>query len=152
MATEEKITVIKRNASGIEVWRYPGVVLERGQDFIRIAACFNRDDTPFHGVLLKRGDRFIETYPADRWYNYDEIYDRDDGQLKCWYCNVARPPEIRDGLIAYDDLALDLLVFPDGRQLVLDEEEFAQLKLSQPDAQQARQSLQDLQALFSHKL
>ena len=147
----EDIPVIKRDASGQEVWRYHGVVLEREPDSIRISAAFNRDDTPFHGVLLKRGDRFIETYSSEHWYNIDEIHDRDTGQLKCWYCNVARPAEIRDGSILYDDLALDLLIFPDGRQLVLDEDEFAALQLSQDDVHRARQALQELQRLFSQE-
>jgi hypothetical protein len=41
-----------------------------------------------------------------------------------------------------------LLVYPDGRQLVLDEDEFAELELSEADQQQARRALGELQALF----
>ncbi len=35
--------------------------------------------------------------------------------------------------LSYVDLALDLLVFPDGRQFVLDEDEFLKLDLSPAD-------------------
>ncbi len=99
-------------------------------------------------MVLKRGDRFVETYFSDRWYNIYEIYDRDTNECKAWYCNVARPAEIEYGKVTYVDLALDLLVFPDNRQLVLDEDEFAALNITAEEAQNARQGLRELQDLF----
>ena len=51
--------------------------------------------------------------------------------------------------IRYADLALDLLVFPDGRQLVLDEDEFAGLDLPRILQEQARAGLRELQRLFT---
>jgi hypothetical protein len=45
-------------------------------------------------------------------------------------------------------LALDLLVFPDGRQIVLDEDEFNALPLSEAERQSALAALAELQALF----
>jgi predicted RNA-binding protein associated with RNAse of E/G family len=124
-------------------------VLAQNEKSLTLEAFFNRDDMTFHGMLLKRGDRFVETYFADRWYNIYEIYDRDSNERKGWYCNVTRPAEIEDGKISYVDLALDLLVFPDKRQLILDEDEFAALKISPEEAQTARLALQELQALFT---
>ena len=140
-----EITVIKRDASGQEVWRYSGEAVERRPGFVRLRARFNREDRFFNGVWLLEGDWYVEEYYADRWYNIDAIYDRDSGELKAWYANVSRPAEISLAQVAYDDLALDLLVFPDGRQLVLDEDEFAALKLSADDQKQARQALAELQ-------
>ena len=140
--------MIKRNPQGIETWRYSGHVLERGANFIRLEALFNRDDTPFHGIVLGRGDRFVETFYADRWYNIMEMHDRQSGELKGWYCNVTCPAEIGIGVVSYIDLALDLLVYPDGRQLVLDEDEFDGLGLSVEDSQVARQALRELEQRF----
>jgi predicted RNA-binding protein associated with RNAse of E/G family len=139
-----EITVIKRDASGKEVWHYSGQVLERSDGYIRIQARFNRKDTPFHGIILREGDQFIESYFADRWYNYDEVHDKDSQDLKCYYANVTRPAEIGDTEIAYDDLALDLLVYPDGRQLVLDEDEFQALQLPEAEQKKALQALAEL--------
>jgi len=51
--------------------------------------------------------------------------------------------------IHYDDLALDLLVFPDRRQLALDEEVFIALGLNKTDQLNARSALKELQDLFS---
>jgi hypothetical protein len=46
-------------------------------------------------------------------------------------------------------LALDLLVFPDGRQMVLDEDEFAELSISAEKRAKARAALAELRTLFS---
>jgi predicted RNA-binding protein associated with RNAse of E/G family len=145
---DSEVIVIKQNHLGQEVWRYSGKVLEKGLNSILLEAFFNRQDLPFHGMLLATGDRFIELYFSDRWYNIYEIHDRQDNHLKGWYCNVTYPAVFEDGFVTYRDLALDLLVFPDGRQLVLDEDEFAALQLPDPDRLQARTAIGQLQAMF----
>ncbi len=144
----EDILVLKLNVEGKETWRYPGRVIERGEGWLKLEAFFNRDDMPFHGVTFGRGDRFIETYYADRWYNIYEIHDRATDVLKCWYCNITSPARIEPGRVAYTDLALDLLVYPDKRQLVLDEDEFQALKIDAATRSQARAALAELQASF----
>lgn len=140
----DEITVIKLNPQREETWRYAGQELARGEKFVRIEALFNRDDFHFQGVLLKRGDRFIEDYYSDRWYNIYEIYDRDDGRVKCWYCNVTLPAELDGDVIRFVDLALDLIVYPDGRQKVLDEDEFAALDIPDNLRSGALAALEDL--------
>jgi hypothetical protein len=141
--------VIKRNVEGAETWRYPARVLRRKPGAVLVEAYFNRPDTPFHGILLGQGDRFIEAYYSDRWYNLFEIHDRLDDSLKGWYCNVTFPAEIAKHTIAYIDLALDLLVYPDGRQLVLDEDEFAELAITPEVHRRAVEALSALQDLFT---
>ena len=143
------VVVIKRNIDGQETWRYDGRILERGQNWLLLEAFFNRQDTPFHGIILARGDRFLETYYSDRWYNIYEIHDRLSGDLKGWYCNVTRPALFEETQVSYIDLALDLLVYPDQTQLVLDEDEFARLPIDPSTRQKALAALQELQTLFA---
>jgi uncharacterized protein len=143
------VTVIKRNPLGQETWRYPGKILAQGRDFITIEAFFNRPDLPFHGILLAEGDRFVETYFTGHWYNIFEIHAKHDDQIKGWYCNVALPAEIKEGQVTYVDLALDLLVYPDGKQLTLDEDEFQALAIDAATRTHALTALQELQALAS---
>jgi hypothetical protein len=145
------ITVIKRNPAGQETFRYSGEVLERLPNQVRLVAFFNRPDLPFHGIVLGQGDRFVETYYTDRWYNIFEIYDRADDTLKGWYCNIGCPAEVGEDTISYIDLALDLLVFPDGRQIVLDEDEFARLDLPPDVREKSKASLDELQSIFKEK-
>jgi len=147
----EQVNIIKLTPELREVWRYPAVVLRRTEDSVLIQAHFTREDMPFHEIVLKKGDRFIEIYFSDRWYNIMEIHDRDDDHLKGWYCNVTMPTEISPQEVRYVDLALDLLVYPDGRQLVLDEDEFLEITISDEMQRQARAALNDLQALFTRQ-
>jgi hypothetical protein len=91
-----EITIIKQNVKGEETWRYSGRVMQKNSSSILIEANFNRPDTPFHGIVLGRGDRFVEIYYSSRWYNIFEIHDREDDRLKGWYCNVTRPAVIYD--------------------------------------------------------
>jgi uncharacterized protein len=147
-----QVTVIKKDLAGRETWRYNGQVLEQGENYVLLEAKFNREDTPFHGIVLKNGDRFVEIFYSDRWYNIFEIYDREGGILKGWYCNIGYPALLDGDQISYIDLALDLLVYPDGRQLVLDEEEFQDMQLTQEARHKARQALAELQEIFNRKL
>ena len=113
------ITVLKRNLNGKVTWQYEGRLLKREANLVLLEAFFNRDDVAFMDVVLKRDDRFVETFFTDRWYNVFEIYDRDDGKLKGWYCNVGYPAVLEKGTVSYIDLALDLWVASDGTQTVL---------------------------------
>lgn len=143
-----EVVVIKLDVQRKERWRYSGQILKQEPGMVLLEAYFNRDDADFHGMPFKRGDRFLEVYFADRWYNIFEIYDRDDGLLKGWYCNVTRPAVFEAGVVRYVDLALDLLVFADGRQLVLDEDEFAELEIGDAERQRARQALDELRGIL----
>lgn len=155
-----EITVIKRNHLGEEVYRWKGKLLERKSTEVRLEAAFLLSgqgrpsaepiflgDTPLH-----IGDRFVETYYADRWYNCYEIHDRASDQVKCWYCNVAYPAELGNDAISFRDLALDLLIYPDGRQEVLDEDEFESLNLPQEVRGQALSALRELEHEFKLRL
>ena len=143
----DPINVWKRNLQNEITWRYSGQILERGTDFVRLEALFNRDDMPFMGVTLKKNDRFVETFFTGNWYNIFEIHDRDDDQIKGWYCNLGRPA-IWDApdTISYVDLALDLWVAADGTQTLLDEDEFEALGLDGLTRLQVMAGLGELRA------
>ena len=142
----EPINVWKRNLQGEVTWRYSGQILERGADFVRLEAFFNRDDMPFMGVTVKKNDRFVETFFTGNWYNIFEIHDRDDDQIKGWYCNLGRPAlwDAPD-TISYVDLALDLWVAVDGTQTLLDEDEFEALGLDDATKAEVMAGLDELQ-------
>ena len=152
MPSKSPITIIKRNVHGEETFRYTGVILQREPGMVVLEACFNRADLPFMGTVLRFGDRFVETYYTDRWYNIFEIHDLDDDRIKGWYCNVSRPAVLEeDDRLSYVDLALDLWVAPDGSQTVLDEDEFVLLELDVKTRRQAGAALEELRRLFIGK-
>jgi uncharacterized protein len=143
-----EITVLKLNLQRQETWRYTGEVISEDNEKVVLQALFNREDIPFHGILLKTGDRFVETFYFNRWFNIFEIHDRDSDQLKGWYCNVGYPAEKEGQVLSYVDLALDLLVYPDGKQLILDKDEFDELLLLPEIKIQALKSLEEVQSLL----
>ncbi|MCE1255561.1 MAG: DUF402 domain-containing protein [Anaerolineae bacterium] len=143
----DPIKITKQKYGKNEPFSYMGKVLELDDDHLVIEAYFNRDDLPFHGLVFKRNDRFVETYYLKRWYNLFEIHDRDDDNLKCWYCNVAQPVELGEGEISFVDLALDVLVYADRSRIVLDEDEFEALNLPANLRQKALAALEELKKL-----
>lgn len=144
---QNQVIIIKLNPQCKEVWRYTGRLLSQSEDSLLVEAFFNRTDLPFHDILLKHNDRFLERYFSRRWYNIFEIHDRDDDHLKGWYCNITQPAEFSPGQITYVDLALDLLVYPDLTYLVLDDDEFDNLSIDQQTREEATTALEALISL-----
>ena len=146
-----KIKVLKKNLADEVTWQYEGVVVRREPNAVILEALFNRPDMLFMDTVLKENDRFVETFYNDRWYNIFEIHDRDDGQIKGWYCNIGMPAVIEDGVVSYIDLALDLWVSTSGKQIILDEDEFKELGLDAELEQRARNAMLELQTYFETK-
>ena len=142
-----RTTIYKLDANGREVIHYVGQVLDRQAHCIRIDTAFNLDDLDVGFAIFKRGDRFIETFYSDRWYNVFAIYDRDDGRFKGWYCNICRPAQITATAVRCEDLALDVWKAPAGKPLVLDEDEFAALELDARETAACRAALETVLAL-----
>ncbi len=138
------ITVHKLNEQGVEVFHYRGILIEEQGTSLTLEARFERSDIQFFELTFREGDRFLETYYTDRWFNIFEIYDVDDDHLKGWYCNITRPARIEQGHIYAEDLALDLLVYQDRRVRVLDEDEFEEMDLNESDRKNALSALEEL--------
>ena len=143
-----RIKVQKKNLSGEVTVEYVGDVLRRDENSVKLEALFTRADMPFMDIVFKKGDRFVEYYFTDRWYNIFTIHDRDDGKIKGWYCNIGKPAEIADGIVSYVDLALDLWVSANGKQTMLDEDEFEELGLDAELRAAALKGLEELKELF----
>jgi len=143
----ETITIHKLDASGREVWAYPTRLLARGRSWVRVEGIFDRNDVDLHDWVVRRGDRMVELFFDDRWYNVFAVHDGSTGGLRGWYCNITRPARLEPADVYAEDLALDLLVFPDGSSRVLDEDEFEALRLSPEDRAKALAALSELKEL-----
>ena len=143
-----EINIYKLDHTGRSVWYYPGEVLSRDLDKVVVSARFTQARFCFNGMLLKKDDHFIEAYFRKKWYNIFEIYDRDEGHLKGWYCNVTRPAVISRWQISYEDLALDLFVHYCGETMLLDEDEFNNLELAQVEKEKAWTAVEELRSIF----
>jgi protein associated with RNAse G/E len=143
-----RIKVQKKNPAGEVTYQYEGILLSHNDHSIVLEALFDRADMPFMDVVFKTGDRFVEYYYTDRWYNIFAVHDREDGRVKGWYCNIGKPAEFEDGTVSYIDLALDVWVSARGEQTVLDEDEFEALGLSEELKAGALKGLEELKKLF----
>jgi predicted RNA-binding protein associated with RNAse of E/G family len=145
----EKVIVDKLGPRGELKWRYEGEVIERGANWLKLEAFFDHDNIQVADISLRRGDRFVETYFRDRWYNIFEIHDRENDALKGWYCNITRPAKILNDRVEYVDLFLDLWVSADGTQTVLDEGEFLSAELEDDVRRLAKSALAELKEYFT---
>lgn len=72
-------------------------------------------------LIVPAGSVNLAHYWIDRPYNVYQFMR--DGRTLAYYCNVAEPTAIREDLVEYVDLAVDVLIDPAGKALVLDEDE-----------------------------
>jgi uncharacterized protein len=150
--SDAAITIRKLDHTGREVFAYPGVVLERTAASVTVEAFFSRYDRLDLGyTVFERGDRFVESFFTDRWYNIFEIYAVGSQALRGWYCNLTRPAVIDDHEVSAVDLALDVWVDASGQAQVLDEAEFAALPLSAEEVDTVRAACAELLALAAQR-
>ncbi|HET7090209.1 MAG TPA: DUF402 domain-containing protein [Anaerolineae bacterium] len=147
----QSVIVRKLNPAGELVVSYAGIVLERGPAHVRLEAPFSRDTLELGYTTFEKGDRFVEWYFADRWYNIFEVHSVKDDRIKGWYCNVTRPAHIEDNSVSAVDLALDVWIGMDGSILVLDEDEFTGLNLADADRDSALKALAELKELVRER-
>lgn len=148
---DDEVSVVKQNHLGEEKWRYKGRVVSINENEIQIEAFFDIQKMEIAGILVNYGDRFLETYYTNRWYNIYEIYAREDGSFLGCYCNISTPVEVSKNAVCYKDLALDLVVFPDGGQTVLDKKEFESLQITSQIREKAISALKELQENFKNQ-
>ena len=144
-----EIAIRKLLDDGTPSYVWHGQIVERHPDSLVVEAYYHRDFRDLGYVIFERHDLFVEFYYLNRWYNVLQVYS-DGGELRGWYCNITRPAELVGSDLIFTDLALDLFVYPDGRYLPLDVEEFEEKAASiyTPDEVTAgRAAFQELQHL-----
>lgn len=86
----------------------------------------------------------LERYYTDRWFNLFEVHHGSSDQVKCWYINLCRPAHFSADSITWQDLALDLVVYPNGESRLLDEDEFEELRLEPEVRTRCLETVQEL--------
>lgn len=149
MSENKTITVIKRNHQGEELLRYQGELVGRGKLWACVTAIFTRPSSDAGYMQYEYGDHFTEWFYSDRWYNVFRIDSFRDGALKGWYCNITRPAEIDDQIIASDDLELDVFVSPARDVILLDEADYAALTLDPEEQGAVWEAVTEIRALVA---
>ena len=147
----KQLTITKMDHQRTPRFGYPGDLVLADDDVV-VARCVWSGPKPFAvgPFVLELGDVFIEYYYRREWFNILAVY-RPTGEFKGWYCNITDPVEIEESVIRWYDLALDLLVLPDGAQIVLDEDEFEALNPDDAIRAQTAEALATLRRWASEK-
>ncbi len=146
------LEVQKYKADGTLKMHYWGRLLGANQDERLIQAIGDFEQQIQGDFWLCNGDEYIEWYSQQKGYNILEIHARPSGKLKFWYCNICHPARFKDDKIIWTDLALDLLVSPQGHFFLLDQDELAVLNLDWQSYKEAWKNLMDLLVFINTKV
>lgn len=97
---------------------------------------FNGEDI----VVCDKGRKWLSILPQDDWYCITAMMD-EDGNVLLWYIDMIANQGIDDdGVPYFDDLYLDLVVYPNGT-IVVDDMDELEDALSQQDITQEQYDL-----------
>jgi hypothetical protein len=145
------ITVIKYTPRGEKSLEYAAQILAPLENGVVLDARWTRPRRDLGYTIFEPGDRFVEYFYTDRWFNIFAI-SSPDGRRKGWYCNIAAPARVSEAHVEQIDLLLDVWVDPAGQPLLLDEDEFAaDTTLTDIQRQGATCGLQELLTLIAQR-
>ena len=131
---------------GVEHRTWPARVVKQVGPLIVLDAVF--DEEIEHDLLgtISSGTISKEYYWLDRWYNVFRFRDPDRTRSR-FYCNVTQPPTLKDSVLSYVDLDIDVLVESDFSYQILDLEDFEAYRYPEAVKQRAREALDDVISL-----
>jgi len=139
------LTVFKQNYLGEPVFNWKGELVAETPTSRLVSARFSgADAVPVDKVTFRKDDLMLERYYIDRWYNLFEVHQGSSNQVKCWYLNLSYPAQFSAESIIWQDLALDLVVYPNGEYRLLDEDEFNALPLDVEVRRHCLETVQDI--------
>lgn len=98
---------------------------------------------------------WIEVYPENGKYAITIIFD-DNNNLIEWYFDISKNIGIENGIPFEDDLYLDMIITPDGEEIVIDENELLEAKdsgdITQKDVDSAYQTLRELEEKYVNNI
>jgi protein associated with RNAse G/E len=114
---------------------YPGTVVNAGAEspWIASRAIWPNKEIEQAGLRFVPDDLLNEFFSPTHNYNVFSIW-TPEGALRGWYANVTHPATIdfsvQPPLLRWYDLYVDLIAFPDGRYVILDEDELEESGLA----------------------
>ena len=136
--TEAPVRVLAADATSVLTALWPGVTTLAQEMFAESADIHDRAMRSASLDALARGgwgmaewvwrwNSVVTEVVSGRWFTVARMHG-EDGVLGCWYVNFERPPLWHTSGWDTMDLALDLVVEPDGAWRWKDEDEYAQCR------------------------
>ena len=123
MSSDEEVLVISRSFDQSVRRSWKARLAGLSPPLIELIGEFDRDVEHDDLGAISLGTVSHEYYWLDRWYNVFRFHEP-DGKFRNYYCNINMPPKFEDGVLDYVDLEIDIVVWPDGRQDILDRADF----------------------------
>ncbi len=148
------ITINSRKYDGSisRTW-HCNLVAQQGS-LLTFLGVFDQDLDHPHLGFIKKGTISHEFYWADRWYNIFRFHES-DGSFRNYYCNINMPPTFNNGVLDYVDLDIDFVIWPDGRVIELDRDEYEEngekFAFSQELKDSVENAISELKALIDRK-
>lgn len=128
MGAGKRVRIVKLRPDGSEATTYEGEELAGPfpEDWRAFRAEWTIGTINAGGLVFEMGDYLHEYFSPTAWFDVFALFDPDD-RLKGWYGNVTWPTTFEEGsdgeTVVWHDLFIDLIGFPDGQHLILDEDE-----------------------------
>ncbi|MFM9106096.1 MAG: DUF402 domain-containing protein [Chloroflexota bacterium] len=149
------VRIVKVSPEGVEVTEYPAtVVASRGAGpWICVEARWTFRRIDVDGLVFEPGDTLLEWFSREHWYNVFAVYSP-EGRYRGAYANVTYPVRhdaaSTPPTLAWHDLYLDVILLPDGREILRDEDELAESGLAERDPELHANILAGCEALRAH--
>ena len=105
--------------------------------------------------IKDNGYEWFEVYSDNANYAITIMFD-DNKNLIEWYFDIAKEVGIENDIPYEDDLYLDMIITPDGKKIVLDEDELVEAlnqgKIMQLDVDLAYKTLKELENKYANNL
>jgi predicted RNA-binding protein associated with RNAse of E/G family len=135
------------------IFSWTGEVLEQSEGEIVVLALWTTRQKPMllGYTVFEHGDSFVEHYYWGKWYSIWEVRSHRNGRVKGWYCTICRPIEVEDDQLRFVDMELDVYVYPDGRFVILDEDELLASGLPESEQDAARAGLAEVVGMITER-
>src|SRR5207244_5013969 len=123
MERPDQVSVRVLKYDGTEYRRWNAKISQHDGPLLVLDAEFEYDVQHDFLGAIESGTGTIEYYWLNRWYNIFRFMN-DENDTRLYYCNINMPPSLKDNVLTYVDLDIDILVQPDFSYQVLDLDEF----------------------------
>ena len=154
MPDNKLITINSRKFDG-EIHRtWKAELIEETEELYIFVGVFHLEVKHSKLGVIRRNTVSYEYYWKNKWFNIFRFHEP-EGNLRNFYCNINQPPELKNSILDYIDLDIDVLVWQDFSFEILDMDEFEEniLKYKYSDLLQKKvhKSLAEIIELIENK-
>jgi len=153
-ANKKTVTINSRKLDGTIHRSWQCEMVEENKNYYVFVGEFQKEVSHSHLGVIRPKTVSFEYYWKNQWYNVFRFHEP-DGDFRNFYCNINMPPRLKDGILDYIDLDIDVLVWKDFSYQMLDLEEFAEnakrYNYSTKLKQKVSETLSELVTLIENK-